>query len=114
MHRIAAWIVGLLFSSLAKYANHSNNPFWPFLNGTNGGLNALGLILAAAAASERVTTHAASKSRPLPMLARSRHSLASAWAASLSLGALIFAFHVHLSDSGSLIAWTWTGFPIEG
>jgi hypothetical protein len=38
----------------------------------------------------------------------------SAWPSALSLGALLYGLHAHLGDSGTLIAWSWTGYPIQG
>lgn len=34
--------------------------------------------------------------------------------ASISLGGLIFSLHCFLTDSGTLLAYSWTGYPITG
>ena len=111
-HVFSAWILGLLLSSLAKYANHSNNPVWPFLHAGNGGHNVVGLVLAVAATAERI-------SRPQQQAAAGRsvrraESWSSAFTAAAGMGALIYALHTFLSDSGTMIAWTWTGWPVKG
>jgi PGAP2IP, second transmembrane domain len=36
-----------------------------------------------------------------------------AWA-SIGLGGLIFSLHCFLTDSGTLVAYSWTGYPITG
>lgn len=33
---------------------------------------------------------------------------------SLALGALLYSLHERLSDASSLIAWSWTGYPLAG
>lgn len=114
-YKALVWIVGLLLSSLAKYANHSNNPAWNFLKSDNGGLNAIALILAICAITQRlISLQRQYKSRLEPYKPRKRISGIDSTIAILSLGALIFGFHVLLSDSGTLIAWTWTGYPVKG
>ncbi|KAJ7674200.1 Frag1/DRAM/Sfk1 family-domain-containing protein [Mycena rosella] len=108
--------LGLLLSSLLKQANHSNNPVWPFVNAKSGGYNKTGIILAVLAIYEvhsRKTyplqpqpekTKVAASSTDLP--SSRRHWLTGA----LPLGSLIFTLHSLLSDSSTLISWTWTGY----
>lgn len=110
--KAATWLVGLLLSSLSKYANHSNNPLWPFMNSTNGGHHVLGLALASLALLEAVTR--------IPPAVKRRASVAhetTFWQetkAALGMGALLFALHTFLTDSGTMITWGWTGYPIKG
>lgn len=112
--KIGIWLVGLLLSNLAKYANHSNNPAWPFLNSTNGGLNGVLLTIGLLAVLELAT-----RSRHQGVITvRTRTANASEtggfWASALSLGAVLFSLHTHLTDTGTLIAWGWTGYPVTG
>ncbi|RMZ90266.1 hypothetical protein DV736_g2533, partial [Chaetothyriales sp. CBS 134916] len=44
--RILAWSIGLILSSISKFANHTNNPIWPILHAANGGWNKTGFALA--------------------------------------------------------------------
>jgi hypothetical protein len=44
--RILAWAVGLVVSSIAKFANHTNNPVWLILHSANSGWNKTGLVTA--------------------------------------------------------------------
>lgn len=128
--------LGLLLSSIAKHANHSNNPstrlplichdssltypaVWPFVHGASGGYNKTGLALACLAiydfytrrnnpaVSERQEEVKSASVAPLP--AR-KHSILSGF----TLGCLIFTLHCFVADSGTLIAWSWTGYPLKG
>jgi hypothetical protein len=118
--KLGIWLVGLLASNLAKYANHSNNPAWPFMDSTNGGHNALLLALALVAIAEMAVRP---KYDRFPSLQR-RQSSRSAFTgsktngsftvAALGVGALLYALHTFLTDTGTMIAWGWTGYPVRG
>lgn len=113
--KAAVWMTGLLLSSLAKYANHSNNPAWSFLHGSNGGHNSIALLLAMTAIAERLwAIKQRQKSKLEPYKQRKAVSTGVAAAGVCGLGALVFGIHVLLTDSGTLIAWTWTGYPNTG
>lgn len=78
------------------------------MNAKTGGLNGLGLILGILAASERIV-----RSPPVaPAVTTPRQG--SATLAALGLGAAFFALHTFLSDAGTIIAWSWEGWPIRG
>ncbi|KAI0749855.1 Frag1/DRAM/Sfk1 family-domain-containing protein [Daedaleopsis nitida] len=110
--------LGYLVSSLSKHANHSNNPVWPFVNEQSGGYNKTGIALACLAlfefarrpaipaTSPSTTKKTASTHTPTP----DAHWLSAA----IALGGLIFSLHSLLSDPSTLIAWSWTGYPIKG
>ncbi|KAF7975727.1 hypothetical protein HWV62_8699 [Athelia sp. TMB] len=106
--------LGLIISSLSKHANHSNNPVWPQVNEDSGGYNKTGIALACLALYEfhtrpaqgPVATKKAAKASQLASEGSGPHWLAAAAA----LGGLIFSLHTLLSDSGTLIAWSWTGY----
>ncbi|OJT05847.1 Protein cwh43 [Trametes pubescens] len=107
--------LGFLVSSLSKHANHTNNPVWPFVDGRSGGYNKTGIALALLAILE----YASRPSAPAASATKSPKAAASApthhWIpASLALGALLFSLHALLADASTLIAWSWTGFPIRG
>lgn len=89
---------------------HSNNPLWPFMNASNGGHHIVGLAIAGLCLLESL------KRREVESVQRARQpqSKRSEAAAALGLGALLFALHMFLTDSGSMIAWGWTGYPIKG
>jgi endonuclease/exonuclease/phosphatase family metal-dependent hydrolase len=108
--RILAWSVGLILSSIAKFANHTNNPIWPILHSGNGGWNKTGLILAVAAVwrATRPVTSSGGDYKP------ATREKGSAWLAGLGLGGLVFALHSLLSDSSTMILWVWEGYPVRG
>lgn len=120
--KLGVWLVGLLASNLAKYANHSNNPAWPFMDSTNGGHNVVLLSIALLAVAEIA-------SRPkydrLPIIQRRQgrtpaqtvsntQSQGRFWLATVGVGALLYSLHTFLTDTGTMIAWGWTGYPIKG
>jgi endonuclease/exonuclease/phosphatase family metal-dependent hydrolase len=109
--RIIAWSAGLILSSVAKFANHTNNPLWPILHSENGGWNKTGLLLAALAIwrSTQPVTSSGGDSGP-----SNRGAKGSAWLAALGVGGLTFALLSLLSDSSTMILWVWDGFPVSG
>lgn len=109
--RVLAWGTGLMLSSIAKFANHTNNPIWPILHAENGGWNKTGLVVAVLAvlrSTRRVTTSSGD-----PVFATHGRK-GSPYLAGLGLGGLFFAMHSLLSDSSTMILWVWEGYPIRG
>ena len=106
--RVLAWSIGLIASSIAKFAFFTNNPIWPIVHAENGGWNKLGLTIALAAvlrSSRQVT-----ESRG----GLETNSAQSPVLAGLGLGGLFFGMHSLLSDSSTMILWVWEGFPVRG
>ncbi|KAI0788033.1 Frag1/DRAM/Sfk1 family-domain-containing protein [Fomes fomentarius] len=117
--------LGFLLSSVSKHANHGNNPgwlilplgtVWPFVNGRSGGYNKTGIALALLAILEFAyrpaiaAAPATPKSSPVQAT-----STSSRWLpASIALGGLLFSLHSLVSDPSTLIAWSWTGYPVKG
>ncbi|KAL4979345.1 Frag1/DRAM/Sfk1 family-domain-containing protein [Aspergillus desertorum] len=108
--RVFAWGLGLILSSVAKFAGKTNNPFWPIMHAENGGWNKLGLLLAILAGIRSFRAHASSGGDYPPPSGREGSSLL----AGLGLGSLIFLMHYLLSDSSTMIAWVWEGYPVRG
>ncbi|CCM06427.1 uncharacterized protein FIBRA_08688 [Fibroporia radiculosa] len=125
--------LGLLLSSIAKHANHSNVPTWPIVNGESGGYNKTGLVLAVLAIlnyatrqhsiGESVASKLASRSSPLKKedtkktqasRTPTQQALSSWLKNAIALGSMMFTLHFMLADSSTLIAWSWTGYPIVG
>ncbi|OBZ72336.1 Protein cwh43 [Grifola frondosa] len=106
--------LGFLLSSLLKHANHANNPVWPIVDSRSGGFNKIGIMFAYMAVLNfymRSEIPTASKANTRPQ-ARSRGGY---WLpGAISLGSLIFTLHHLLSDSSTLITWSWTGYPVQG
>jgi len=108
--RALAWVVGLMASSVAKFAFYSNNPIWPVLHAENGGWNKLGFALSVAAvlrSTRRVTDNRGGfETSPSPS--------GSPILAGFGLGGLFFGLHLLLTDSSTMIMWTWSGYPVKG
>lgn len=80
------------------------------MNENTGGFNKTGILLALLAVMELAL-------RPAPEASTSmqKGSVSKSWVNSgLALGSLIFTLHNLLADSATLIAWSWTGYPVRG
>ncbi|KAI1797457.1 Frag1/DRAM/Sfk1 family-domain-containing protein [Ganoderma leucocontextum] len=109
--------LGFLVTSLSKHANHSINPIWPFVNEISGGFNKAGIALALLAIAE-FAYRPPIQSEPVkvnPAKAATAPISDTPWlSGAISLGGLIFSLHSLVSDPSTLIAWSWTGYPIMG
>ncbi|KAL5002254.1 Frag1/DRAM/Sfk1 family-domain-containing protein [Aspergillus recurvatus] len=108
--RVFAWGLGLILSSIAKFAGKTNNPIWPIMHAENGGWNKLGLLLAILAGIRSFRAPASSGGDYFPPTGKKGSSLL----AGLGLGSMIFLMHYLLSDSSTMIAWVWDGYPVRG
>ncbi|KAL8797570.1 MAG: hypothetical protein Q9195_000387 [Heterodermia aff. obscurata] len=108
--RVLAWTIGLVASSLAKFAFWTNNPVWPILHAQNGGWNKVGVLLAVIAIfrSTRKVTENSGEIQP------AAGQKSSSFLAGLGLAGLFFGMHSLLSDSSTMILWVWEGFPVRG
>lgn len=101
-------MVGLLASTVIKFLHYSNNPVWPIMKDENGGQNEIGVIVGIVSSLfTPVTTLTASN------LDYKRGS-GSLLLASLGFGAFFFSLMSYLTDSSTLVLWSWTGYPIKG
>ncbi|KAH8693034.1 putative integral plasma membrane protein [Talaromyces proteolyticus] len=109
--RIASFAIGLIASSVAKFAFQTNNPIWPIMNAENGGWNKFGLfiaVLAVVRSSRRSGCVSGGEYYSPP------GKKGSAILNGLGVGGVIFGMHSLLSDSSTMISWVWEGFPIRG
>lgn len=106
--RVLAWSIGLILSSIAKFAFQTNNPVWPIVHGENGGWNKLGFALAVVAVLR--STRQVSEVRG----GQEVKTAESPVLAGLGLAGLFFGMHSLLSDSSTMILWVWEGFPVRG
>lgn len=117
--------LGLAITMLLKYLNYSTNPFWCITDPASGGWNKTGLALGVLALIEYAYRPLdLFPAPPLPVAADEKKALAQGpqqktgrldrLAIVLGLGSFIHLVQTFLSDSGTIIAWTWTGFPITG
>lgn len=108
--RITGFCLGLLASSVAKYACQTNNPIWPAVHAENGGWNKTGTVLAILAML-RMTSRSQDVSGGELVL---KTPSASSVPAALGISGVMFGMHSLLSDSSTMISWVWDGFPIRG
>lgn len=106
--RILAWTAGLILSATMKFAWQTNNPIWPIMHAENGGYNGTGLVLGVLAAL-RFTRRAPLQSGGAP-----DNKSGSAVLSAFGIGGLFFGLHSLLSDTSTMILWTWDGYPIRG
>lgn len=109
--KVSAFSLGLIMSSVAKFANHSNNPIWPLMNSINGGWNKTGLLFAVLAIAR--THFRRPVSRPMDTTMYSGKD-GSQYFAAIAFGGLLFGLHSLLSDSSTMITWVWDGYPVKG
>ncbi|KAI7550925.1 calcofluor white hypersensitive protein [Hortaea werneckii] len=109
--RISAWLIGLIASSIAKYAFQTNNPFWPVMHEDNGGWNKTGVFLFSLAISWILYRQ---KQMPEGTQQLQEKPKGSSALAGLGIGGLVFGLHSLLSDSSTLIIWVWEGYPVRG
>jgi hypothetical protein len=80
------------------------------VNENTGGYNKTGIFLALLAVMELSL-------RPTPKVSTpvQKGPISRSWITSgLALGSLIFTLHNLLADSTTIIAWSWTGYPVRG
>ncbi|WVR00084.1 hypothetical protein IAU59_007226 [Kwoniella sp. CBS 9459] len=116
--------LGLAITLLLKYGCSSTNPFWIVAHPGSGGWNKTGLFLAALSLFEY--THRPVSLHPAPPLvhpaAAAKRDYSSVISVSkwqrrlitIGLGALIHLIQTFVTDAGTIISWTWTGYPIKG
>jgi hypothetical protein len=91
------------------------DPFlvWAIVNEKSGGYNKTGIFLAALAIYELATRPSNARDSQREHAARSPSTgfnMVPWLSSAIALGSLIFTLHSLLSDSSTLIAWSWTGF----
>lgn len=101
--RILAWGIGLIMSSVAKFACSTNNPVWPTMHAENGGWNKMGLLLGILAVLRSHRKPVPSGGDYFPSTGKKGPSLLAAF----GMGGLLFAMHSLLSDSSTMISWVW-------
>ena len=108
--RITAWVIGLIASSISKFAFWTNNPMWPIMNEANGGWNKTGILFLLLAVGRAF--QGSSKGFDMPPTQEKPKGF-SIFAA-FGLAGLFFGLHSMLSDSSTMILWVWEGYPVRG
>lgn len=117
--------IGLLFSSIVKFAFATNNPVWAIMHKENGGWNSTGLVIGLVAAlltpsyqklNRTVNINNSNKdlNSVAPIQIKVASSKESLFLSSAGFGGLLFLLHSLLTDSSTIISWVWDGYPIKG
>ncbi|KAK9478497.1 Frag1/DRAM/Sfk1 family-domain-containing protein [Lipomyces japonicus] len=109
--RATSFSIGFLLSTVSKFAYYANNPAWPIMHDKNGGLNLPALVLGVVTALLVSRPQAGIGSAEANKSVHGKGS--SVWAAA-GVGGLIFSLQSLLSDSSTIIYWTWSGYPLKG
>lgn len=107
--RACAFGLGLIASSIAKFAFQTNNPVWPVMHAENNGWNKTGFFLGVIAVLR--STRMPSDWMDIPTAGAKQ---GSPYLAGLGLAGLFFGMHSLLSDSSTMISWVWEGYPVRG
>ncbi|KAI0465110.1 hypothetical protein LJB42_000329 [Komagataella kurtzmanii] len=102
--------LGLITSSIAKFAFYTNNPIWPIMHTDNGGLNIYGVIIGVVSALS--TPSYLTQLNPTEI--SSGVSKGYLFPAAVGVGGLIFSLDAMLTDTSTLILWCWEGYPVRG
>lgn len=108
--RVSAWLIGLIASSIAKFAFWTNNPIWPIMHAENGGLNKTGIVLFILALARAYGM----QSKNIDSAPAQEKAKGPSIFAALGLAGSFFALHSLLSDSSTMILWVWEGYPVRG
>src|SRR6266487_6470642 len=87
--KISAWTIGLVASSVVKFAWQTSNPIWPTSHAANGGLNEAGFVLAVLAVL-RSTRQRPGNSSELALQGRQE---GSSVLAALGFAGVLFGMH---------------------
>ncbi|KAF8604664.1 hypothetical protein BDV93DRAFT_522363 [Ceratobasidium sp. AG-I] len=107
---------GFILANLSKLANHGNNPVWPIVDSRSGGWNKTGLALALLSLAQFIVRPPARDivAKPQKVSQPIQPDRSKLWMASAGLGGTLFALHSLFADSGTIVAWSWTGYPAKG
>lgn len=115
------FMLGLTLSSISKFAYWTNNPVWPILNDKTGGLNKPGLVVGLLCAyftyipSNKINLNLKNSS---PSSGKDSSNIKSSPLSALityvGFGSFLFSLLAMLTDSSTMILWTWEGYPING
>lgn len=110
----------MAITMLIKYWNYSTNPLWATTDAGSGGWNLTGLVLAVASLYEYKTRPSSLFPSPPTRMEKDKPiaPVKANWLQRaviiVGLGSGIHMLQTFLMDAGTIIAWTWTGFPVKG
>ena len=108
--KTSAWLIGLIASSIAKFACYTNNPTWPIMHEDNGGYNNTGIVLFGLALA-RLWARTPSNAITSANLEKAK---GPSFLAAFGVAGSFFGLHSLLSDSSTIILWVWDGYPVRG
>lgn len=120
------FILGLTLSSISKFAYWTNNPVWPILNSKTGGLNKIGFLIGLFSSyytnlpnfENLINSNEKNQSQnQIQNKDKKNHQIKNCkdwWFTVLGFGSLLFSCLAMLTDSSTIILWTWSGYPING
>lgn len=109
--------MGLFTHVTVKYLYHSVNPLWAMTALSACHWNWIGLFLAAVATYEKAIRPLRLEPQPpIPIKTKEpkTHISAPVLPLALGLGSLMFLIQTLFNDLTTIIAWSWTGFPMDG
>lgn len=107
---IIFFLIGLMLTSIAKFACTTRNPIWPIMNENNGGYNGIGIFVGLLAA---LFTSSHYKNGALKFSSE-KIAGGSAILAAFGFGGYFYSLKTFLSDSSTFVTWAWEGYPIRG
>ncbi|WFD26728.1 Protein cwh43 [Malassezia nana] len=110
----AIWLVGLVAAVVSRYANHANIPIWAYLDATNGGWHLPALAVALLCLVPLCMPSLCPASEVQVRRAPVRHVSWRFAVLACALGVWLCEVQTFLSDAGTVIAYSWTGYPIRG
>ncbi|SSD60490.1 related to Protein CWH43 [Saccharomycodes ludwigii] len=107
------WCLGLTLSVIVKMGWFTNNPLWPIMYEGNGGWNKTGIIIGLVLSF--IAPNLNKFKTPNGTISRSTvsYTLVSKSLIIFGFGSLLFAIHQLLSDSSTLIYWSWEGWNMK-
>lgn len=118
-----SFVVGLLLTVVARIPAFTNNPIWPIMKPSIGGINHWGVALGLAGAfcagtmvpdvqpagkASLASKSSSKKEKSTPPAKIPPFAIAS------GLGAWFFYVTTFLSDISNIPLWVWTGYPLRG
>lgn len=114
------FMLGLTLSSISKFAYWTNNPVWPIMNDKTGGFPKTGLLIGLISAyytvipSKGANNATGDSKESLDKFKGDTSNVNSYFLTSLGFGAYLFSLLAMLTDSSTMILWTWDGYPVNG
>ncbi|GMM31106.1 Cwh43 protein [Martiniozyma asiatica (nom. inval.)] len=103
------FLLGLILSSISKFAFWTNNPIWPIMNKETGGWNGTGLVIGTIAAYYTTIPNSSTKTASTNDVDKP-----SALVTAAGFGSLLFSMFAMMTDSSTIILWVWDGYPVDG